>query len=328
MIRAPLIAVLLLAACAAPPAESGSATGDPSGSAAAESTPSMEAETPATDATPSPAPSASGPAAVVAPPTDVLPLHAMIRATADGLRVRMGPSTSSDVVATVNAGDILYITGASSPQLAPIQNDGYEWYPVEYAPGYTGWPARPAQEDLVMGALAARSGSDWFVELVAPRCPDAPPADLAGLVALTGYERVACLGDETLTVEGTFRCPFCDSLAHSYATEPVWLAEWTIHLDMLVPSWSGYPPFPGSIVLATPPDVPPLERVDGGSILRVTGHFNDERSTTCTITPGPKLGDIAAVSAEAAEWYCRERFVVESWEVIGTDPAFEGLIPG
>lgn len=328
MTRAWLLAVLLLAACGAPAANSGSAGEGPSDSAGAESTPSSTAETPRADVTPSPAPSPSARGAIVEPPTDVLPLHAMIRATADGLRVRMLPFTSSDVVGTVNAGDILYITGAANPQLAPTHDDGYEWYPVEYAPGYAGWPARPTQEDLVIGAVAARSGSEWFVELVEPRCPDAPPADLADLVALTGYERVACFGDETLTVEGTFGCPFCDSLAHSYATEPQWLAEWTIHLDMLVPSWSGYPPFPGSIVLATPPDVPPLEPDDRGSILRVTGHFNDERSTTCTITPGPELGDIAAVSAEAAQWYCRERFVVESWEVIGTDPAFEGLIPG
>lgn len=271
-------------------------------------------------------PTPSSPGAIVGPPSDVLPLGSMIRATADGLRVREGPSVTWDITGTVNAGDLLYITGAGDPRLAPLRADGYEWYPVDHAPGYTDWPKEPPAEDRIVGWIAARSASESFVELVPPTCPADVP-DLLDLAALTPYERVACFGDETLTIEGTFGCPYCDSLVHPYRTEPAWLAEWTLHLDMLVPSWSTYPPFPGSIVLTTPPGVRPLEPGDRGSIMRVTGHFDDEHATTCTITPQAEAGP-ELVNEEAAEWYCRERFVVESWTVIGTDPAYEALIPG
>ena len=276
--------------------------------------------------TPAPTPTASGEASAFARPRDVLPVLAEVRVTADGLRLRRGPGTTYDVVATVNEGDLLYVTRGSSPDLAPRRADGFEWYGVQYAPGYGGWPVEPEMEDRVEGYIAARSTSEAFLELVAPECPD-QVTDLASVVSMTPYERVACLGDRELTLEGTFGCPFCDSLLYPWSTEPAWLATWQIHLDMLVPSWSPYPPFPGSIELAVPPDGVDLGPDQRGAIVRVTGHFDDPRSVDCTITPGASAGTIEPVHDEAAEWYCRERFVVESWEVIGTDPAFEPLVP-
>lgn len=325
----PLIAVLMLTACAAPAAESATATAEtPAETASSETSPT---QTPAAtvETTPSSAPRSSPPQAVVGPPIDVLPLHSVIRVTADGLRLRARPSVNADIAGTVNAGDLLYITGAADPGLLPEQADGYEWYAVQHAPGYTDWPAEPPREDRVSGYVAARAASEWFVELVPPTCPAAAPGtlDIDHLVALSAYERVACLGSASLTVEGTFGCPFCDLLAHPYRTEPGWLADWGLELNILVPGWSTFPPFPGSIVLAAPPGVRPLEPSDRGAILRVTGHFNDPSATSCTIAPGPEAGT-EPVSEEAAQWYCRERFVVESWEVIGADPAFEALVPG
>jgi hypothetical protein len=227
----------------------------------------------------------------------------------------------------VNAGDLLYITGSSNPVLPPIGRDGFDWYAVWFVPGYAGWPLEPTDRDgQVSGWVAATSGTESFVELLDPQCPG-NVTDLVDVVAMTPYERVACLGDRTLTLEGTYGCPFCDSLAYPYTTEPTWLAGWPLNLDILVPSWAEYPPFPGSIVITTPPEVAPLDPEQRGSLLRVTGHFTDPRSTECSIIPEPVAGD-EAPHPEAVEWYCRERFVVESWEAIGTDPAFEALIPG
>ena len=325
MARALLIALLTLAACAAPAGESVEESTDPPSPTVTPTT----ATSATTGAVPSSAPPSPSPGVAVEPPTDVFPIGALVRATADGLRLRDGPSVTRDIAGTVNEGDLLYVTQTGSPDLAPRQADGYEWYPIAHAPGYTNWPIEPPVEDRIVGYVAARSDTEQFVELVPATCPADPPETLgvADLVALTPYERVVCLGSQTLTVEGTFGCPYCDSLGHPYRMEPAWLAAWQLHLNILVPSWSTYPPFPGSIVLATPPDIRAFEPADRGAIVRVTGHFNDERATACTITPGPEAGT-EPVQEEAAQWYCRERFVVESWEIIGADPAFEGLIPG
>ena len=72
-----------------------------------------------------------------------------------------------------------------------------------------------------------------------------------------------------------------------------------------------------------PPDIPELGAEQAGSVLRVTGHFNDARSTECVIASG-EPGEEVPADDLAAEWYCRLGFVVESWEVVGTDPDWQG----
>src|SRR5687768_11203890 len=62
---------------------------------------SPTASPPADPRTPAPTPTA------YARPRDILPIGAVIRATADGLRVRHGPSLNSELAGTVNAGDLL-----------------------------------------------------------------------------------------------------------------------------------------------------------------------------------------------------------------------------
>jgi hypothetical protein len=59
-----------------------------------------------------------------------------------------------------------------------------------------------------------------------------------------------------------------------------------------------------------------LEIPAEGSTVRVTGHFSDPASTTCRIA----ISDLMAVDPMIAELRCRERFVVDAFEVIGTDP--------
>jgi hypothetical protein len=59
----------------------------------------------------------------------------------------------------------------------------------------------------------------------------------------------------------------------------------------------------------------------GGQILRVTGHFNDPAASTCEMSGQPIDGP--AISPETAQLYCREQFVLDEYEVIGTDPDFQ-----
>ncbi len=65
-----------------------------------------------------------------------------------------------------------------------------------------------------------------------------------------------------------------------------------------------------------------------GSIIRVRGHFRDDAATRCAIsTIYPWVDDPEAVHdvpAVVARLLCRQEFVVDSYEVIGTDPDFGG----
>jgi hypothetical protein len=58
-----------------------------------------------------------------------------------------------------------------------------------------------------------------------------------------------------------------------------------------------------------------------GSIVRVTGHFSDPASTTCTISTFDG-GRAVAVDPRTAELFCRDQFVLDAVEVIGTDPTY------
>jgi hypothetical protein len=260
-------------------------------------------------------------------PVDVLPPGATARVVTDALRIRAAPSTTSDELATLTAGDVVYTTpgvAGSGARVPPHSAEGYEWYLVHHIPGIVDWPVLEGSEAEVIGWMAAGSGEERYVDLVPPECPDEP--GLADLVAMTPYERVACLGDRTITVEGTFGCPYCDSAAHPGTFEPSWLALYLLEMNMLTPGWASYPPFPGAIVAVTDPEVPPFDPDARGRVLSVTGHFSDARSADCVIAPG-EPGAEDASHDEAAEWYCRERFVVESWEVVGDDPGWAAAAP-
>jgi hypothetical protein len=275
-------------------------------------------------------PSPSMPSVEVEPPEGILPPGSAVEVTADGLRIRERPTTSSEVVGSVDAGDLLYVE-LSNLSLGPIRADGFDWYYVSHEPGYDGWPTYPdGQRPGARGWAAVESASERFVRLAPPRCPEAA-IGMDAMVQLTPYERVACFGDQELTLDGTYGCPYCDSLVNLGTWEPGWLASYYPDaFQIFVPSWADYPPFPGSITLRAPPDVPALTVELRGEVLRVTGHFNDSRSSDCVIVwgedaPAPPEG---SDQDRAAEWYCRAQFVVTSWESIGTDPAFAPLEPG
>ena len=71
------------------------------------------------------------------------------------------------------------------------------------------------------------------------------------------------------------------------------------------------------VQIAIPPDGPVPENRD---IIRATLHVDDPAATTCTYTPDP-AGTSPTLDYDpiAVQVYCRERLVLESFEVLGTD---------
>lgn len=278
-------------------------------SAAASAVPSA-----AVSAVPSSPPSAgAGPDPVVPPPDGVLPPGSLARVTADGLRVREGPTTSAGEVATLAAGELVAI-GKSylSPNPGPVEADGFTWYPVGVL-GVTEMPPvphDPLDPSGTVGWVAGGDGSGTFLELVDARCTDAEPT-LAVLQSLLPWEQLACYGNASLTIEGILGCGGCGSFIPG-TFQPPWLA-YPESLDFLsVEPLDRIGPF----ALWFPPEV---ERPEVASILRVTGHFDDPRAAECDM----QLGDPPAAVDEVTTLYsCRAKFVVESVEVLGTDEDF------
>ena len=93
--------------------------------------------------------------------------------------------------------------------------------------------------------------------------------------------------------------------------EPGWLA-FPLECGRLQPGVDEALP----LYLHFPPAGPALPTE--GSVVRLHGHFSDSRSTTCRITFPAESGELdVRVNNDAAEQWCRGKFVVDSYEVIG-----------
>jgi hypothetical protein len=162
------------------------------------------------------------------------------------------------------------------------------------------------------GSAAVLLDGTRYLELAPARCPAGFDPDLAGLMSISEWEQLACFGDRSLTVVGTYGCPICgDLVPGSYS--PAWLA-----LPSLI-SYLGSGATPPLVLHFSPQSG--LEPPPNASIARVTGHFNDPASTTCIISRPDAEGE-TPIDPPTGELYCRERFVVDAYEVIGSDPEF------
>jgi hypothetical protein len=267
-------------------------------------------------ATPSPTPSsASEPSHTPVPtpwfeiPAGILPPESLAAVTTDSLRIRAEPGLDALVGDTLPAGTVVGISGLFGPTVV----DGMDWYSVVYYGDLGGW-------------AAAGSDQEQFLEPVPPRCTEAEP-DLAFLTSITAWERLACFGDQSLTIVGTFGCHgICGPASGSF--EPAWLAQpadphliWVVgtrfdELGLSLPQMGLRERAQSG-----------LELVAEGSILRVTGHFNDPAAASCVLALNrlETFGDEGSgvpVHPLTGELSCREHFVVDAWEVIGADPEF------
>jgi hypothetical protein len=239
----------------------------------------------------------------------------------DALRIREGAGVAAPVAATAAKGELVYISSYDGP----VKRDGVDWYRVLFAAGYRDWPTYPppptpglpsAIQSFVVGYAAAASGGQRYLELLPPRCPTAEP-DLAGLARLSAWEQLACFGDRPLTFEGTYGCGGGCGGTTVGDFEPPWLAFPSLFAFIRVDWRISAPP---ALVLHFRPDSG-LSPPEDGAIVRLTGHFSDPASATCTMTR-IVLDQGLPVDPTSAELYCRERFVAATYEVIGTDPDY------
>ena len=305
----------------ASPSESGSPSAEPEPS----ESPTEEPDPTATpSASPAPSEQADSPYRdpVVAAPDGVLPPGGVVRVVADAIRVREQPMRSSAEQATVARGELLVVGptfgyGLFGPEVA----DGYTWYPV----GTLGTDELPEPggaplEFAARGWVAIGDGESEWVELLDPRCTD-DEASLELLSSLTEWERLACYGDAQITFEGVLGCGGCGGMMPGTFT-PEWLA-FPMNMDFI----SVEPQeLIGPMALRWSPDGQERPDTNGvAPILRVTGHFDDAAADGCSMV---FLTDTFGVRKETevdpaiSELFCREQFVVESYEIIGEDEDF------
>lgn len=288
LVRTMAGAALLLAvsgcSVASPSATSSSGSNTTPRASSAASSPTLEPT-----ATPVPTPGFEAPAGI-------LPPNSRVVVVVDALQVRDQPGLNAAVVDTLPAGTVVELALGYTD---PVVVDGIDWYHVVY------------NSDLG-GSVAVGVGADRYLELVPARCEDGDP-DLAALMRITAWERLACFGDPVLTVTGTYGCPVCGIAYPRGGYEPAWLAN---------PDTLAYIGWPDVITLHVRPDAG-LNFPPNASIMRVTGHFSDPASSTCVIRPtidGSAIG--AEVDPVIAELWCREQFVVDAYEIVGSDPDF------
>ena len=151
------------------------------------------------------------------------------------------------------------------------------------------------------------------MESTAPRCPTT--VDLENVVGMLPSERLACF-DDPIVLEGTYGCGGCGGTGGPIG-EPAWLAE-TFEFQQIRVRWGdGNRP----VGLHFPPSGPatPTE----GSIIRVTVHVDDPAAASCTFVWGLEDPPFTVPETMAISW-CQQRLVVDSYEVLGTDPNYSG----
>lgn len=231
-------------------------------------------------------------------PEGILPPNSIVRVVVDQLQLRDEPGQEARVQGTAVRGERFSVAA----YFGPVVRDGLEWYRL--------WPATVGDIDAW---AAAGSGADRYLEAVPPSCPSGDP-DLATLINMASdWDRLACFGDRSLSFDATFGCGPCDGVIPG-EWEPSWLT-YPVSVSYL---WADFQAGIGPLPMRAPPD---FEYPEVGSIVRLTGHYSDPASTTCRISTFVD-SELAAVDQRIAELYCREQFVVETMEVIGTDPTY------
>ena len=321
-----MVQVAVLSACS-----QGSGSSPSPGTTVAPS-PSVEAPaSPSPSGSPLPTAASTVAAATAKPSTpvgtlDVIPPGAAIQVTVAELNLRIEPSTSATKVETLKKGDLLVTVPyhGIGGEIGPRKANGFTWYPVvrvQVAGSGGGLPDLPTSPiiqgtDLVGGWIAANDGSKPYVAPLAPRCP--ATVDLENVQAMLPAELLACFG-APFVLQGTYGCGGCGGIS-TLVGKPAWLADPFGYSFLSVDASKQLGPldlhFPAKGP-AAPPDA---------SIIRATVHVDDPAATRCTVTDESiPVGDPARTfPSTGVILYCRERVVVESFEVLGVDPNFTG----
>jgi hypothetical protein len=233
------------------------------------------------------------------------------------LNLRAGPCVAALKLGTLAKGKVLIVTDYLD---GPVKADGLSWYRVVFpvnvlASGVL--PKLPEQwfpdgTDTDGGWIAASSGSKAYLTPLVARCPT--KVDLENLTAMLPSERLACF-HAPIVLEGTYGCGGCGGEGGPI-NSPAWLSD-TFEFLQLHVRWGDQFEF-RPIGIHFPPSGPAVPK--DGSIIRATVHVDDPAAKTCKFNWTIDLPFV--VPAAAATAWCRERLVVDSYDVLGTDPSF------
>ncbi len=232
------------------------------------------------------------------PPPGVLPPGAVVVVN-EPTELREGAADDATVVTEIEVGRRMTIYG-------PLMVDGRRWYTL----------ASTDENDPAYGYVALDpTGDQVSVEPVT--CPTGEPG-IGTLAPLSGWERLACHSDREIVLEGHEVVGFGGFRPGTYA--PEWLNGFLGAFAIADPADPSKYMF-----VRVAPDGPDVTRPQpagemGSALLRVTGHFNDDASTSCTVTDLPtnpaNNADTADLEPIAAELSCRGEFVVTAFEVV------------
>lgn len=237
-------------------------------------------------------------------PASVLQFHnGAARVIVDRLPIRVEPSPAGDSHGDLMRGDVVVLL-----VFEPVEFNGVPWYLVMQVPepGPHGLPDLPAlfpDEETATGWIAARDATGETVAKLAPRCPET--RDFANVSVMLSSEQLECFGADSIVVDGTFSCAGCEEPGTG---EPAWLVG-SSGGRLSEPSVQGG----GRLVLHFPPSVQAPEEDER---IRVIGHFDDPLASTCRITVGG-----FPTAKEVADQFCRQQFVVESFELVSVEEA-------
>lgn len=261
-----------------------------------------------TPALPSPAP-----VATAAPWTDMIVPGNAVTVTVDELAIRAEPSGAADSTGSLARGDVAVV------QSFPVVSEGTVWYYVMKVPtaGPGRLPELPApvvfEDYALVGYVAASGAAGGQLARTALRCP--MTVDYDNVSAMLAGERLACFGPARITVDGNFACEDCSG-GELGTHAPEWLAGHGGG-SLSDPSDVDRRPVP----LFFPPGVAAPEH---DAFVRVTGHLDDPGARTCVMDPVVMLGDeadllAADAFAEVTVQLCRQRFVVDAFEVLSAE---------
>lgn len=195
------------------------------------------------------------------------------------------PGTSAILDGRLRTGDRMIILRGPTPA------SGYDWYLV----------APLTRPDGSMGpfgwvAAASREGDTW-VEASPPACPATP--DLASVLSLHPYERLACFRNDSMTLEASFGG--CGAGGGPWVWEPSWLM--VIGGCSLALDADGEP----SLLVRVPPGGTAFS--DGSLPAAVRGHFDDPAAAACSVTTTDST--VPPPAPAEAVLMCRSQFVAE-----------------
>lgn len=308
-------AALVLSACASSTAPSASQTqAAPTDYATAASTapPATSQPTPPPSSEPTPPPTAEpSTGSWATTPGRPLLVGWAIRPTVDRLNLRERPWLGAKILGVATPRDVLQVLGP------PYAADGYIWHDVVFVsangrlpdlPQHLGGAGEPAS-----GWVAVRSADAYYIERVELRCPDT--FDIRHVSAMLGGERMACFGSEAIEVEGVWEG--CHCRAEPGTWTPGWLADPSQGGNLARDPTEGI----NALSLRFAPEGPAEPELR--AIVRVQGHFDDLRADACEMAiPYPwdfNVPDAAhPIDAASATMLCRQAFVVDDYQVIGT----------